>query len=97
MSDNDATASSSEVIELHDVGAASAVTDTVVANEDEVILHDEVGVAGNNTRGDEGVLEGVAIGQLEYLSSDSDDDVCNNESTGTNFIWAQNKATLFSR
>ena len=33
------------------------------------------GIVGNNTRGDEGVLEGVAIGNIDALSSDSEDDV----------------------
>ena len=49
---------------------------TGLEEKDAAVLEDG-GVAGNNARGDEGVLEGVAIGDVveDANVSDSDDDV----------------------
>ena len=43
-------------------------------DSDEAIIAEDGGVAGNNNRGDEGVLEGVAVGNIDVYSSDSDED-----------------------
>lgn len=51
----------------------SVITEILIAEPDTVIA-EEGGIAGNNNRGDEGVLEGVAVGDIDVYSSDSDED-----------------------
>ena len=41
---------------------------------DETVAPEDGGIAGNNNRGDEGVLEGVAVGGIDVYSSDSDEE-----------------------
>lgn len=41
---------------------------------DETVTAEDDGVVGNNNRGDEGVLEGVAVGGIDVYSSDSDEE-----------------------
>lgn len=41
---------------------------------DEAVAPEDGGIAGNNNRGDEGVLEGVAVGGIDVYSSDSDEE-----------------------
>lgn len=50
------------------------VSSNFTENED-VAVADDGGVLGNNNRGDEGVMEGVAIGNADEFSSDSEDEV----------------------
>lgn len=53
-------------------------TDTVqIANfseTDETVLLEDGGFVGNSNRGDEGLLEGVAVGNIDVYSSDSDEE-----------------------
>ena len=56
--------------------SSTSAEDAVVKDEKDTAVLEDGGVAGNNARGDEGVLEGVAIGEVdEGNASDSDDDV----------------------
>ena len=48
--------------------------DAKLSESEEAIIAEDGGVAGNNNRGDEGVLEGVAVGNIDVYSSDSDED-----------------------
>lgn len=48
--------------------------DVNLSESEEAIIAEDGGVAGNNNRGDEGVLEGVAVGNIDVYSSDSDED-----------------------
>jgi hypothetical protein len=50
------------------------ITNNFTENEDAAVA-DDGGVVGNNNRGDEGVMEGVAIGNADEFSSDSEDEV----------------------
>ena len=50
------------------------ITDNLVKNDDNAVADDE-GLIGNGNRGDEGVMEGVAIGNIDEFSSDSEDEV----------------------
>jgi predicted alpha-1,6-mannanase (GH76 family) len=52
----------------------SVTTDVQVIESDETVIAEDGGVAGNNNRGDEGLLEGVAVGNIDAYCSDSDDD-----------------------
>lgn len=49
-------------------------SDAKLSESEEAIIAEDGGVAGNNNRGDEGVLEGVAVGNIDVYSSDSDED-----------------------
>jgi hypothetical protein len=49
-------------------------TDVQVIESDETVIAEDGGVAGNNNRGDEGLLEGVAVGSIDAYCSDTDDD-----------------------
>lgn len=49
-------------------------SDVKLSESEEAIIAEDEGVAGNNNRGDEGVLEGVAVGNIDVYSSDSDED-----------------------
>lgn len=49
-------------------------TEVKIVESDETVIAEDGGVAGNNNRGDEGLLEGVAVGNIDAYCSDSDDD-----------------------
>ena len=49
-------------------------SDAKLSESEEAIIAEDGGVAGNNNRGDEGVLEGVAVGNIDVYSSDSYED-----------------------
>lgn len=49
-------------------------TDVQVIESDETVIAEDGVFAGNNHRGDEGLLEGVAVGNIDAYNSDSDDD-----------------------
>ena len=52
----------------------STSADIKQSEADETVIIEDGGVAGNNNRGDEGVLEGVAVGSIDVYSSDSDEE-----------------------
>ncbi len=73
--EEEATAKALEAI-VPSSSSSSSADDAVVKDEKDAAVLEDGGVAGNNARGDEGVLEGVAIGEVdEGNASDSDDDV----------------------
>ena len=41
---------------------------------DETVILEDGGFVGNSNRGDEGLLEGVAVGNIDVYSSDSDEE-----------------------
>jgi hypothetical protein len=49
-------------------------TETLGESSEAVITEDAGIVDKNNNRGDEGVLEGVAVGNIDIYSDDSDED-----------------------
>lgn len=64
--------------------------DMKLTDSEEAIIAEDGGVAGNNNRGDEGVLEGVAVGNIDVYSSDSDEDEvrCIDDCPGTELrLW----------
>ena len=52
----------------------SSSSEVKQSETDETVIIEDGGVAGNNNRGDEGVLEGVAVGSIDVYSSDSDEE-----------------------
>ena len=59
-------------------GQGEVSTDVVpvtnFSETDETVIPEDGGFIGNSNRGDEGLLEGVAVGNIDVYSSDSDEE-----------------------